>query len=1523
MTLRSGHNAMPFLKSFFLFLVLTTFSSGLSAQIWEDTNPWTVQEEATFSSFNSERRIIPDRYLTYRLNEQTLRPVLRNAPLRFSPQAAEEATVLQLPVADGSMERFRVCYAPVLAPGLAARFPNIRSYAGIGIDDPTASVRLDLTPAGFHAMIHSARHGTVYIDPYAQGDTEHYIVYYKKDFTKANQNFACLTEEEVAKGSNAAPLDDPARNLLQGDCRLRTYRLALTCTGEYAQFHGGTVEGVLAAMNTSMTRVNGVFERDVNVTMEIVENNDLLIFLDTETDPYEDGNPGQMIGECHTQCIDIIGSNNFDIGHIFSTQGGGLAGLGVICSPNRKGNGVTGINNPVGDPFDIDYVAHEMGHQFGAGHTQNNDCNRSGFSAMEPGSASTIMGYAGICSPNVQSNSDDYFHAISIQQMSNYINNNEGNNCAVFTETGNNPPTVVELNNYILPIATPFRLTAIGEDLDGDALTYCWEQMDNEVGDMPPQPTNTQGPVFRSFDPTESPTRYFPRLNDLLAGTDNGWESLPAVSRAMSFRVTLRDNNLGSGCTIEDDLELTFTEAAGPFVVQNPNEPVAWVIGQMETVTWDVANTDAAPVSCAVVDILLSLDGGFTYPITLASQVPNNGNYALQVPNQVTTMARVMVVCSDNVFFDISDENFSISEPTEPTFIIEVSPLSLEVCNDVETVDYELDLTPFVGFDQIVNLSATGVPVNATATFSDNDILPTASSTLTISNLMEVAGGVYEIMLNGTTDSISIDRSVELTVVSGTLDDLALSLPVDGAIAQEANTLLTWELLPSASGYFVEIATNPAFGATVIETATLDQNINTYQPQNLLPSTVYYWRIAADNLCGRGASSAFFAFQTIGNDCITYTSGDVPVNISNNDVGTFFATINIPDDLTINTMTSSMEVSHTWVGDLNAVLESPQGVTINLFNQPGITTSNFGCDQDNLLLTFDDAAEDDASVLDATCGNEGGYAINGTFQPVDPLGTYAGSSSLGVWTLAITDNFDQDGGQLESWSLDICLGHPPVVAPTLVNNIFVLEAGTTASIPNSHLLANLPGEDAATMVFTLLSLPAEGTLMLDEAPVAVGVSFTQADINDGRLVYTNTNLDATQDDFRFSLIAPNGGWIPNETFTIQFGTSTLVGASYVSEIIVCAGDTDGQITVNATGPDAPFTYSLDGESFQISNVFTELAAGTYLVTVMDALGNTVLTNTVELATGTSIIVAAMATDNTINVTSTGGSGMLTYSIDGENFQSENEFADLPNGTYEITVMDENGCIGTSSPITINLIQSATIATTSPDCTDNENGVLIITDVVGGESPYQYSIDGEVFSDNNTFEGLSAGFYPVSIMDAQGNIFIAGIFSVEDAPEIVLAIEVIENTIMAAATGGTGELMYSIDGGLSFQDSGTFADLPDGEYIIIAVDANDCTVSSEVITIDIVGVANLAFDLHFSLYPNPVSTQLTLELQSPTARDIRILVYDVAGRLLLEQSVIKPGDYLKTTIDVQHLPAGSYEVIVSDNESKGRSRFVKM
>jgi hypothetical protein len=256
-------------------------------------------------------------------------------------------------------------------------------------------------------------------------------------------------------------------------------------------------------------------------------------------------------------------------------------------------------------------------------------------------------------------------------------------------------------------------------------------------------------------------------------------------------------------------------------------------------------------------------------------------------------------------------------------------------------------------------------------------------------------------------------------------------------------------------------------------------------------------------------------------------------------------------------------------------------------------------------------------------------------------------------------------------------------------------------------------------------------------------------------------------------------------------------------------------------------------------------------------------------------------------------------------------------------MDENGCIGTSSPITINLIQSATVTTTSTSCANGEDGALTVTEVIDGEGPYQYSIDGEVFGESNTFEGLLAGNYPVTIMDAQGNTFDAGTYEVEDAPEIVLTVEAIENTITATATGGTGDVMYSIDGGITLQQSGTFADLPDGEYVIIVIDENGCTVSSDVIVIDIVGVGDLAFDLRFNLFPNPVSTQLTLELQSPTARDIRILVYDVAGRLLLEQSVAKPGDYLKTTIDVRHLPAGSYEVIVSDNVIKGRSRFVKM
>ncbi len=635
-------------------LVLAMSITTLTAQTYE-ANPWqSVTKEQLSDRSNENRVIIPNKYRVVKIDWEETIALLKKAPLRFSDEADMINVILNLPMPNGEIERFRVTYAPVMVTELALRYPDIKTFSGVGIDDPSASIKLDYTPKGFHAMIRSAEHSTVFIDPFATDDNEFHISYYKKDFQKPNAHFECGFNEEVPE------VEENGLALAAGDCKLRTYRLALACTGEYAAYHGGNVAGVMAAYNTSMNRVNGVFETEASLKMVLVANTDDLIFLNANTDPYTNGNGGTMLGENISTCNNIIGSNNYDIGHVFSTGGGGVAYLNSPCGSFKAG-GVTGQATPVGDPFDIDYVAHEMGHQYGGGHTQNNSCNNSNASSMEPGSASTIMGYAGICAPNVQNNSDDYFHAISIQQMAANTVSGASSICPQETVTGNNPPIAGAGSNYTIPVSTPFTLTGTATDFDGDVTTHNWDQMDATQAPMPPLPTNTAGPAFRSISPTTSLSRTFPNWTAILNNSTPTWEVLPAVGRTMNFRFQVRDNNGGAGCTDEDNMVLTFAGNAGPFTVISPNSGEVWNQAGNEVVTWDVANTNASPVNCSNVDIMVSTDAGMTWT-TLASNVPNDGSHPVIAPNIFTLTARIMVVCADNIFFDVSDQNFTIGE---------------------------------------------------------------------------------------------------------------------------------------------------------------------------------------------------------------------------------------------------------------------------------------------------------------------------------------------------------------------------------------------------------------------------------------------------------------------------------------------------------------------------------------------------------------------------------------------------------------------------------------------------------------------------------------------------------------------------------------------------------------------------------------------------------------------------------------------------------------------------------------------
>lgn len=625
---------------------------------------WGDFDEAGFIP-TGERVIVPAAYRAVALDWAMLGGRLATALLETEVDLRESETVISLPLPDGGFGRFRVVESPIMEPALAARFPEIRTYSGQGIDDPSASVRFDRTPRGFHAAVLSPS-GSFYIDPYSQGDVDRYISYWVRDAWNPTAGaFTCgvTADTYLPRYFEGGMADTPSGS------ELRTYRTAVAATGEYTAFHGGTVALGQAAIVTAMNRVNGVYEREVAIRMTLVANNSSVVYTNGATDPYTNNNGFTMLGENQANLDAVIGNANYDIGHVFSTGGGGVASLGVPCVTGLKARGVTGLPSPTGDPFYIDFVAHEMGHQWGGNHTFNGssgNCsggNRNGSTAYEPGSGSTIMAYAGICSPqNLQQNSDDYFHGVSFDEMVAYSTAGSGNACPVITATGNEPPVVTAGASWVIPLETPFELCGAATDPNSDPLTFNWEQFDLGPAGHPNSPTG-DAPIFRSFTATESSCRNFPQLSDLLNNTQTLGEILPTYARTMHFRLTARDNRSGGGGVDFDQSTIVEASAVGgPFLVTAPNTAVTWNSGDTETVAWDVAGTTSAPISCADVDILISSDGGTTYPHEVELGTANDGTESITVPGNIpsTVQARLRVQCSTSVFFDISNADFEI-----------------------------------------------------------------------------------------------------------------------------------------------------------------------------------------------------------------------------------------------------------------------------------------------------------------------------------------------------------------------------------------------------------------------------------------------------------------------------------------------------------------------------------------------------------------------------------------------------------------------------------------------------------------------------------------------------------------------------------------------------------------------------------------------------------------------------------------------------------------------------------------------
>lgn len=664
-----------------LVLLGAIFVSSSLAQAQQPGKFWQATGAIEKNRPASEAWVQPEKSHGFNIDRAALRASLEKAPKESSKDTREAPGEIALPMPDGTSRRFRIMESPVMAPELAAKFPEIKTYVGQGIDDPSASARIDLTPEGFHAQILSPS-GTVYIDPFWRGNGILHTSYYKRDYRKGADGFHCLVP-----GANVPAAERPApRDLLRSGSNLRIYRLACAATGEYVQFSGGTISSAMSAIATAVNRVTGIYEVEVAIRLVLVANNNLIVYPNPNTDPYSNDSGSLMLGQNQTTIDRVIGNANYDIGHVFSTGGGGVATLGVVCVSGNKARGVTGTTAPIGDGFYVDYVAHEMGHQFGANHTFNSesgfcaDGNRNGPTAYEPGSGSTILAYAGLCdADDLQTHSDPYFHSISFDEIVAYSTTGSGSSCPLLSGTGNSVPSVNAGADYFIPKNTPFELTATGSDPNGDALTYSWEERD--LG--PTQPAlaadNGSSPLFRAFIPVPNPSRTFPKLSSLLANSISVGEKLPNTARTLNFRVTARDNRAGGGGVNTDDMKVTVNSAAGPFLVTSPNTAVNWSGSRL--VTWNVAGTTAAPISAASVNILLSVNGGNSFPIVLAANTPNDGSEVVLLPAITTSSARIKIEAVGNIFFDISNTDFSIKPAPDQAFIIlDSATLTSETC---------------------------------------------------------------------------------------------------------------------------------------------------------------------------------------------------------------------------------------------------------------------------------------------------------------------------------------------------------------------------------------------------------------------------------------------------------------------------------------------------------------------------------------------------------------------------------------------------------------------------------------------------------------------------------------------------------------------------------------------------------------------------------------------------------------------------------------------------------------------------
>jgi len=947
-------------------------------------------------------------------------------------------------------------------------------------------------------------------------------------------------------------MEDVSRSLAA--VPVRTYRMAMACTGEYGTIVGGTVEAVLEQFNLAAVRLSQIYELNASINFMIIDETDQLIHLNPMTDPYQFPSEGlNLINENSDAINNIISTNSYDIGHVFTrscSDVGGVAALGSVCG-GQKARGVSCVGNANITSFASGTIAHEVGHQFNVAHSWNN-CNPANPDvqgqlasawAYEPGSGSTIMSYSGACGSNNTGVDDDYFSVGSLVQMITFSRGDIAN-CGTQTMETNNEP-VIDMpyeDGFYIPKSTPFVLDASATDPDGDAMHYAWDQYNLGPSSPLGEPIGN-APSFIPVYPDEETVRYFPRINWVRANLDRSIEVLPTYARDLNFQFVVKDLNPLATAAVWEEVEFHVAANAGPFFVTQPNfNPDNAIVGQELEVKWDVGNTDQEPVNCQFVNILLSTDDGRTFDKVLINNTPNDGEQIVRIPNSQTNEARIIVQAADNIFYDMGNNSFTIGPPTEPGYIYELSNNLFDVCAPA-VADLEIQSASFEGYSEVVDFSfPDGLPTGVEANFSETSIQPDGLTSLSFDITDDAITGDYVVRLQSISASDTIEQPIFLNITATRFDGLALSSPVNGSSGIEQLPTFEWIETPNAESYIFELATSPAFGASVVEYND-DVVGSSYTPSAALEkSTLYYWRITPQNKCLLGEATRLNTFGTVALSCKVVDSEDGTKNISSSGSGNYTVTkeVFIPEDGQVSAISvRNVSGDHERFSNLVFSLESPSGtVVILVSNECPSTTGNFSC------------GFDDASPTQIDC------PFNNIYQPEESLSAFNGETTQGAWKFNINDQTVGGGGSFEEFQLQLC-SNATLDAPFLVNNDELgVHPGSFKTIRDELLLVEDNNNTADELTYTIVDLPVNGRLELLGEEIVVGTQFTQFDIQALRLRYFSTDETVTSDQFTFTCVDGEGGWIDITPFNIA------IDESFVSDVEDLENLVDIQVTPN-------------------------------------------------------------------------------------------------------------------------------------------------------------------------------------------------------------------------------------------------------------------------------------------------------------------------------------------------------------------------